>query len=106
MELGPSGIQEKWTNQVNRQTRKFKAAWEPPLLVTSPLTLKVQEGGEVFLTCFVSCLGECLHTWLHAGRVLSVDEFLVKKCLPHPIFTWWKEGSMVQLGRGLSLQME
>jgi hypothetical protein len=25
---------------------------------------------------------------------------------PNPIITWWKEGSMVQLGEGLSLQMD
>ena len=154
--------------------------WTPPVLVTSHLILRVEEGGEVFLPCFVSRLGDCLPTWQHRGRVLSVGEFLVRKdgrlrvtsyyglvisdvvlsdkgpymcqvdyrgyvqevhhsievlqppvvekqpndpvlvvvegdtitmrCAasgyPNPIITWWKEGSMAQLGEGLSLQMD
>lgn len=160
-------------------TPQTPSDWAPPVLVTSPLTLSVQVGGEIFLPCFVSRLGDCLPTWQHSGRVLSVGKFLVRKdgrlrvtsyyglvisdvrpddkgpylcqvdyrgyvqevqhrivvlqppvvekqpnlpvivvgegeeltlrCAasgyPNPIITWWREGSLVQLGEGLSLEM-
>ena len=54
-------------------------AWSPPVLVTSPLTLRLEEGGEVFLPCFVSRLGSCVPTWQHGDRVLSVGHMLVRR---------------------------
>ena len=60
----------------------MRELWAPPVLVTSPLTLKVEEGGEVFLPCFVSRLGSCVPTWAKDGdRVLSVGHLLVRKDL-------------------------
>ena len=55
------------------------SGWEPPVLVTAPLLLKVEAGGEIFLPCFVSRLGDCVPTWQHTGRVLSVGQVLVRK---------------------------
>ena len=54
-------------------------SWSPPVLVTSPLTLKLEEGGEVFLPCFVSRLGSCVPTWQHGDRVLSVGHMMVRR---------------------------
>ena len=54
-------------------------SWSPPVLVTSPLTLKVEEGGEVFLPCFVTRLGDCVPTWQHGDRVVSVGHLLVRR---------------------------
>ena len=61
--------------------RRVRELWSPPVLVTSPLTLQVEEGGEVFLPCFVSRLGSCVPTWQHGDRVVSVGHLLVRRDL-------------------------
>ena len=68
---------ESW--QCSDVRRRVRELWSPPVLVTSPLTLKVEEGGEVFLPCFVSRLGSCVPTWQHGDRVVSVGHLLVRR---------------------------